>query len=239
MQEWASATWSTGTGTGTWNIRFWLPAMQSRVLLKSASWALTFELVPLCLDGFPSPVLGECPLTLLDEDDWNDVGVTSEEAFWCFMWGLLDNGFEDKGLNDEGAKGEMEMTEGGAEWGKDQIFYLCTTDMLAGGDRVGRWLLITLGTRLMFMAESEFRESTRVDDRGAPQWCISRELGTCGKGRANHCLNSGGIDRGIVTPIVVVIFSIVLSATGGSVLVGWKPYPPCAVLSPMIIDTLL
>ena len=58
--------------------------------LKLVSWASTFELVPLCLDGFPSPMLREHPLMLLDE-------------------------FEDEGLNDKGAKGAMEMTEGGAE----------------------------------------------------------------------------------------------------------------------------
>ena len=35
---------------------------------------LTFELVPLCLDSFPSPVLSEHPLMLPDEDSWSDAG---------------------------------------------------------------------------------------------------------------------------------------------------------------------
>ena len=106
---------------------------------------------------------------LLDKDGWNDVGVTGDEAFWHLMWEMLDDGLEDKGVNDKDDEGATEMMEGGAKWGKDQTFHLCTPDILTGGDTVGGWSLIVLGTRLASMAESRLRESSRVDDKGPHQ----------------------------------------------------------------------
>ena len=160
------------------------------------------------------------------------------------MWELLDNGLKDEGVNDKGDEGVTEMMEGGAEWGKDWTFCLCTPDILAGGDTVGGWLFIVLGTGLTSMAESRLRESTRVDDKGPLDDVSVGNWEFMVRAEATNAWTVEG-SMGVLSPpsslslLSSPSFPSLPSAAGGSALVGWKAYLPWAVLSPMIIDTLL